>query len=116
MTAYRSNWTEAVAALKASQERKQNMAGETNQGAISPKVIGTIGQVNVLLATAITGLGAYLQARQLWKQQNPNTPDPFPPDQELINLFSQEVGTFDTKAQALLAKYADSPAPDVDAG
>lgn len=90
------------------------MDGDPNQGAIPNKVIGTVGQVNVLLATAITGLSAYLQARALWKQQNPTAPDPFPPDQELINLFSQEAGAFDAKAQALLAKYADTA--DQDAG
>ena len=82
------------------------MAGESNQGAIPQNVISTVGQVNVLLATAIAGLGAYLQARQLWQKQNPTVPDPFPPDQELINLFSGDVVAFDRKAADLLMKYA----------
>lgn len=81
------------------------MADEQPKGAIPGSVIGTIGQVNTILASAISLLVVYRQARAAWQQQNPNTPSPFPPDQELINLFSQDVGAFEQKAADLLAKY-----------
>lgn len=101
----RCQFYEAVAAMKASQERKRIMEGDEQQGAIPGKVIGTIGQVNVLLAAAISTLVAYRQAKTIWQQQNPNTPSPFPEDQELINLLSSDAAALAAKANGLLLKY-----------
>lgn len=82
-----------------------DMADDT-KGAIPGSVVGTVGQVNVLLAAAITALLAYRQARALFQSSGATDPDgQLLSDQDLINLFAKDPADLVAAADQLLTKY-----------
>lgn len=83
-------------------------------GMIPAVVLGTVGQVNMILGTALTLIAAYKRARDAWKAAHPGEDTPFLEDSQLIDLFQGDADGLAAHVEGLLAKHGAAvtePAP-----
>lgn len=92
------------------------MADAVDKAAAISKTLGTVlvtaGQINQIAASALGLFGIYRQARDAWKAANPETPDPFLTDLELIEALDGSADKVIATADRLLAKYREPAAPE----
>ena len=81
------------------------------------EVLGSVlvgaGQITQIAAAAVSLFTMYRQARDAWKAANPDVPDPFLTDADLINAFQGSAQDLVALADRLLEKYRE-PVPPVD--
>ena len=77
-------------------------------------VLTTITQVNGILLAGLTILSVFKAARDAWKASHPAAGDPFPTDEQLIDLLRADADHLVAHADAILQKYdpADPAPPD----
>jgi hypothetical protein len=82
------------------------------------EVLGAVnvgaGQIVNILSTAVGLFSLYQKARDAWKAANPDLPDPFLTDADLINALSGSSADLVALADRLLAKYRDTAPNPVD--
>lgn len=85
--------------------------GKANE--VLGQVLVGAGQIGQIAAAAVSLFNMYRQARDAWKAANPDVPDPFLTDADLINAFQGSAQDLVALADRLLAKYQDqvTPAP-----
>lgn len=88
------------------------MATTKANEALGNVVIG-VGQITQIATAALGLFGLYRQARDQWKAANPDQPDPFLTDLDLIEAFKGSAQDLVALADRLLEKYRD-PVPPAD--
>ena len=87
------------------------MANESKANEILGSVVLGASQITQLATAAVGLFGIYRQAREQWKAANPEQPDPFLTDLDLINALQGSAEDLVTLADRLLAKYQDPATP-----
>lgn len=89
------------------------MANTAKVNEVLGQVLVGAGQIGQIAATALQLFGLYRQARDAWKAANPDVPDPFLTDADLINAFQGSAQDLVALADRLLEKYRE-PVPPVE--
>jgi hypothetical protein len=89
------------------------MANESKVNEVLGSVLVGAGQINQIAAAAVGLFTLFRQARDAWKAANPDVPDPFLTDADLINALDGSSDALVALADRLLEKYRE-PVPPVD--